>query len=636
MRKVLSIPDRLAHEPPLDGLRALAVIAVMFFHHDARWAPGGFLGVDVFFVLSGFLITSLLLIDHAHTGSTISWGFWARRARRLLPALFVMLVLFGFYYAFVAAPADIPSIRGGSFATLFFAKNYWDALSSHRSRWLPHAWSLSIEEQFYVIWPLVLALLLRSSRHKSSRVLGGIIVLVAASAAVRLAWSFHNPTYANEALETRASTLLVGAGLAVLLMAVRPPTKTRQRTLLNVCGVAALASLTASFLVTRTENYAWLWYGGGVGIAIATATLIVAAIHGDGLVRRVLSNRWLRRIGLISYGLYLYHVLIFQWISPDRYDMPGWLLFVVRFGLSFALAAASYQLIERPFRRGGVKRTTLRIVTIVSAVIVVGVIVGSTQFNALDLPPGVSVPMRLNWRHLAATTPLGDQRTLVAGDAIAVSLASTFPRHIRQTMSVSSASVDGCGIADGDIVVGEVRFPTKECTAWPAVYKTAIADFKPHLVVLAVGVNEIFDRSVGAHALRVPSVEFDHYMSRRLETASRILTSRGAELVILGAPCMRSASSSSSSDRFVIARNDQDRVAWLNGVLKRYASKVGAKYVDVQPLICTGAVRTDPRAIPTAFTPAESSAVWNAVEAQLLSMRHIRLPDQSDERSGAS
>ena len=227
------------HLPALSGLRALAVLGVMAYHLQLGWASGGYLGVDLFFVLSGFLITTLLLEEWVATAAINLAAFWSRRARRLLPALFLVVLALAVYLvanAEFAGPGangaiDLSALRGDAIATLLYVGN-WHAIYAHQSYFaqfsspspLQHTWSLAIEEQFYLVWPLLLALVLRASRRSWRQVGLGLTVVVGLGSAALMALLFHpgaDPTRIYYGTDTRLFDLMAGAAVA-FVAAARP------------------------------------------------------------------------------------------------------------------------------------------------------------------------------------------------------------------------------------------------------------------------------------------------------------------------------------------------------------------------------------------------------------------------------
>ena len=351
---------RLAYQPALDGFRALAVLAVLLYHNGTSIFPGGFLGVDAFFVLSGYLITTLLVLEWQADRGIRLRAFWGRRARRLLPALLVTLVLVG-VYAYLAVPADeLSRIRGDGIATLLYVQN-WQLVFTHQSYFeqfvspspLRHAWSLAIEEQWYLVWPMVIAGLLAVTRGRLARLIPIVAGLALASATLMfvLYQRDGDPSRVYYGTDTRSQTLLIGAVLALVLLWRGAPQRRWSRGLVEGAGILAAVYVVVLF-VRLDDTSAWAYRGGLSLAAVAFGMVILAAVQPSGLVlRRVLSWEPLRLLGLISYGVYLYHWPIFLWLTPSRTGLEGTTLLLVRFGITLVAATASYVFVEMPVRR---------------------------------------------------------------------------------------------------------------------------------------------------------------------------------------------------------------------------------------------------------------------------------------------
>jgi peptidoglycan/LPS O-acetylase OafA/YrhL len=351
------------YQPPLDGLRAVAVGGVIVYHFGSD-LPGGFLGVDTFFVLSGYLITSLLLAEWGKSGTIHFSAFWARRARRLLPALLLALVAIVCWASFAADADRLSSIRADSLWTLGYGAN-WHFINSGQSYFelfleaspLRHAWSLAIEEQFYLVWPLITFACLRLGRGRT-HVLAAVCVGGAVASAVLMAaiYSPVEPSRAYFGTDTRASQLLVGASLAILLARWAPKSNVARTSIRAIGAVGAVATVLAFAVVSDRD--AWMYRGGFLAFAIATACVIASAVQpGSTVLRAVLSVRPARWVGQISYGLYLWHWPVSIWLSPDRTGIDGWSLALVRLAVTFGASTLSYYVIELPIRRGQIVRT---------------------------------------------------------------------------------------------------------------------------------------------------------------------------------------------------------------------------------------------------------------------------------------
>lgn len=352
----------LGHLPALDGLRGLAVLAVLAFHHGFSWAKGGFLGVSTFFTLSGFLITMLLLAEWRETGRIDLVRFWGRRARRLLPGSLLCLAGVALLATFVTDPS-VPRVTTGEIlAALGQVANWRSVLegSSYADLFtapspVQHFWSLAIEEQFYALFPLAVALTLRRFRSPGRAVTTLLAVLLGASATAMVVQ--HTPGDTRViyyATHTRAAELLAGALLAVLLAAAggtrAPFVAGRAAPVVAALGAVGLAGSVVTWATTTIGSPA-LWEG-GILLYAAGSAAVVAAASVRGPVRALLGHRLLRAVGRISYGVYLFHWPVFLWFSPRRLDLPSWPLFAVRVGVTFAVAVLSFLLVEVPIRYG--------------------------------------------------------------------------------------------------------------------------------------------------------------------------------------------------------------------------------------------------------------------------------------------
>ena len=339
-------PFKLGYRPALDGLRAIAVLAVLAFHSGL--IHGGFLGVDVFFTLSGFLITTLLLEEHARAGTIAIGRFYVRRALRLLPALVAFLIFWGGVSLATTTPQFWPVILGHLFGVLCYVTNwlmiYW-MTGPHG-----HTWSLAIEEQFYMIWPVTLLLLLRWVRH-STWIVAVLVTVAASSLAWRLVLTLIDGTQFTRiyvGTDTHADGVLIGAALAVLLIRKGGcvPAGLLHRVGVPLSALGLLLLLLAAPLV---PGYAW---GVTSLAALATSGVILGIVAGGSGVTRWLEYAWLVSIGRISYGVYLWHWPVFSWHAAVRSpgdSAPPLLLSGLAWSLTFAAALISYFLIERPF-----------------------------------------------------------------------------------------------------------------------------------------------------------------------------------------------------------------------------------------------------------------------------------------------
>jgi peptidoglycan/LPS O-acetylase OafA/YrhL len=344
------------HVPGLDGLRAVAVVVVVLFHAGVGGASGGFLGVSLFFTLSGFLITSLLLDEFERTDRVSLRRFYLRRARRLLPAAYLCLLLVAVWGGWWSAqqqralPADliasVANVANWRFA--FADTSYADLLSGAAASPVAHFWSLAIEEQVYLVLPVVLLVALRAGRRAAAGVMIGVLLVLSIVATV--VTSDRDLVY--NGTHTRAAEVLVGAALALFMAGRRlPDGGWRPVPGVNRATAAVAGAAFAGVVVVATVDQAWIYRGGLVLVAVLSAVVITAVITGK---LSLLDARPLVAVGAASYGIYLFHWPVFLLLDSDRTGLDGPTLFVLRCAVTAALTIASYRLVEQPFRVGRV------------------------------------------------------------------------------------------------------------------------------------------------------------------------------------------------------------------------------------------------------------------------------------------
>jgi peptidoglycan/LPS O-acetylase OafA/YrhL len=351
----------------LDGLRAIAVLAVIVYHLNVGWAQGGLLGVGVFFTLSGYLSTDLLLEHWGKTGGLGLANFWIRRARRLLPALVVMLAVVITWVALLHR-TQLGDLRGNVVAATLYMSNWWLIVQhvSYFARFGPpsplgHLWSLSVEEQFYLIWPWLLLLGLRfipeRGRARTRPRLATATLILAAASAAEMALLYHpgfDPSRIYDGTDTRAFGLLIGAALAMMWPSRRRRADTTVGTRRALDGVGVVGLVVVGLLIWRTSQYsAFLYRGGLLILSLATAAIVLAVVYPGSVLGRYLGMRPLRWLGVRSYGIYLWHypIIVLTTRSVQRgFDLPRASLQV---GATLVVAALSWRFVEEPIRMGG-------------------------------------------------------------------------------------------------------------------------------------------------------------------------------------------------------------------------------------------------------------------------------------------
>lgn len=370
--------------PGLDGLRAVAVLGVVVYHLGTPWLPGGFLGVDVFFVLSGFLITTLVVEEIERTGRVCLPDFYRRRARRLLPALILLLAVVSLL-ALVAFPEERGELRRDVVAALMYVSNWSYVLADQsyfeatgRPPLLQHLWSLAVEEQFYLLWPAVVAGAMLLGRRLVRRVaLLAALMSTAwmATLAVRSGYPVpSDPSRAYFGTDTHAMGLLLGAALATVwapwrvwvsdrswLASTRPAGQRTGAAVVDLVGVVALVGIAWAF-ATVDEFSPVLYRGGFLAFAGCTALLVAALAHPAGLLGRALAVQPLRYLGERSYGIYLWHWPVVLLTRPG-FELPfgGWLSVLLRLGIIVAAAEVSYRYVELPVRAGALGELVRRV-----------------------------------------------------------------------------------------------------------------------------------------------------------------------------------------------------------------------------------------------------------------------------------
>ena len=350
--------------PGVDGLRALAVATVFIFHAGGTWLPGGFLGVDFFLVISGYLITSLLVAEQRSGGRIDLWRFWLRRVRRLIPAL--LLAIAGTLVAMLILHWDeVPRLKGATLSAFAYVTNWYFIFADvpyvekfGRPNVFTHLWSLAVEEQFYLFWPLVLAVILIVLKLRP----WAIGVLAVAGAAFSTAWAWHLydpyalPWRIYYGTDTRAVGLFVGIVGAILLppSRLRPIASAAGRWGMEIIGLAALAGvLWCMFSIDEFENR--LYQGGMLMLAIPAIVLIIVSAHPQTLLGKFWGLPVLVWIGARSYGMYLWHWPVLMLTRPgDDVSISGAPLVAIQIMLVVGISALSYRFVEQPIRRNGI------------------------------------------------------------------------------------------------------------------------------------------------------------------------------------------------------------------------------------------------------------------------------------------
>jgi peptidoglycan/LPS O-acetylase OafA/YrhL len=521
-------PASIPHIRGLDGLRGVAVLGVLLFHANGR-LRGGYLGVDLFFVLSGFLITSILLRQHDRTGAIDLRAFWLRRARRLMPALLSLMPAIALYAKTLAGEAELASLRTDALATMGYVAN-WRAVVAHRSYWemfaapspLEHTWSLAIEEQFYVVWPLVVAATLalgrgrgalvperewdktRAAKRRALLVLT-LVLTLASAAAMTLLYEEGSTTRVYLGTDTRGAAILIGALLAIAGGAAASGARTSRRIDIAGAFAAVVLALAWGWLDGQSEL---LYRGGFWATEIAAAVLILCCVRSPaGFVARALSVRPLTALGAISYGVYLWHWPIYVVLTEERVGLGGLALLTVRIAVTLVIAATSYRYFERPIREHGLRwGRPLVVVPCAVALALVFVIAGTRVVGASPPPsssPAIVAPARsvtepeesrekppipFGVIPPASELPPGTLRVLVLGDSVALSLGARM--HFAQDTAhayVDHRAVGDCSILDGIAPVFSMSGPPHGNGNCARAWVDDVQELRPDVTIIVLG-----------------------------------------------------------------------------------------------------------------------------------------------------
>lgn len=590
-----------SHVPGLDGIRALAVIAVLLFHFGVNGFSGGMLGVDMFFALSGFLITSLLLEERQRSGTIRLRNFYKRRARRLLPALFVTLLVVGAYAKWLAESDTLGTIRADALATLGYFANWWYVVAGQGyfvqtgpPSPLLHTWSLAIEEQFYLIWPLMCLFLLRRWSPRAVAFVAGVGAVASVVLTVALLEAGFSTTRLYYGTDTRAQAILVGVLLAALgsrtRVARRPgahareSTERRRRWAVLVFGWAA-AVWCVWEVHSVGANDPLLYRGGFFLMALATAGLILVSIEQPGSVLgRALAWPPLCYVGRISYGLYLYHWPLFLIIAPNHTGLLGWHLLTARLAATFAAAVVSYHLLERPVReRRFLKGWHAGGGVLVGASASVAVVLVATVAPAVPPIPEaaratMSVPSpqaSAAFRKAEGLAPGQEVNVLLLGDSLALTLGLGLSVHSESWGAwINNQAVLGCDLDPNSTVNLQQPGPTQAaqgCVDWQSKWASYVRESDPDVVAIELGRWEVSDRLVDGRWTRIGEPLWDDLYSRLLEQAVGIVDRGGAKVVLFTLPYVQQTTDAPDGQPWEI--NQPVRTDEYNALVRRVAAK---------------------------------------------------------------
>jgi len=639
-------PDAPAHSKPtgwrpgLDGLRAVAVLGVMAYHEPNIVLAGGFLGVDLFFVLSGFLITGLLLDEHRRSGTVSLRSFWNRRGRRLLPALAAMLLAVVVVTTLIGDVEQRKDLPGGLLSAVFYVSN-WNLIAQHQSYFdqftslspLQHLWSLAIEEQFYLLWPIVVIACLSRSR----RLLIGVTV-VATITSIGLMTLFlgdGDPSRSYYGTDTRVFALLIGSLGALFAWHLRP---SGRRTF--SAGLLGLLALAGSFLFIH-DSHRWMYRGGFVVFSLVALGVIILA-SGNTVVSRAMAHPILRKIGFLSYALYLWHWPIRVFATDVRMHLPdslsGKLLGItIRLALTFGVAWLSMELIERWFRRSqlGVARFGIGWLGIGALLVGLALLAapsaGSTIATSIGSDQAAS-------RERTLATPYDPTRPslLIVGDSVAITLDNGVRNLIDPKVSVVGGSELGCALLRSPKAMtfdGRWSEDGTQCPDHDDYWSKLVEAQNPDVVILLVGAWDLYTRDWGNGPVAPGDREFDQNYRDAIDATLTILSAKGAEVIVLTTPCFEPGLGERAGPQHDLRR--VQRIAQLQreavNKLNETKPQAQASIVDLQSITCEDG-----------FTKSRDGVAWRpdgvhfSVDGSKVAARWLldSLPDTARSRLG--
>ena len=604
----------------LDGMRALAVLAVLFYHARFRWLPGGFLGVSAFFTLSGFLITSLLLREWVSAEKLDFRRFWSRRGRRLLPAAWVTIALvIAMGAAGVWDTEQLRDLRSDVPYSLLSLLN-WHFIRADRSYGaqfaapspLEHFWSLAVEQQFYLILPLIVmgVLLLkgRGTQRKRLRLLAivlAVLIVLSAIANGLLAQGAIDRSYFGT--ETRAAEILMGALLACFTLRRTQVYSVVLQRVLVLFGVAA-ACITAWLWHVARMRSDWL-YPWGFLLAAACTSVIISAGLQKSIFSRALSVPPLLWLGRISYGVYLLHWPIFLWLTPARTGLSQWPLFGLRLAVTLPCAVIMFRMLENPVRLG--VRLKGRAALIAGTAVAVVVLVGSflTTSN-LEKPSSLRLASAISPAVSTTLPPPAPLRTLSIGDGFVQSITSAAGES--EGLQNSAHGVAHCGLALGGWVSlsdGRVERDAERCAGVRQGWIASVQAEKPEYVLVVGSTRDVSPRRL---AIESPwqlsdSPQIEDLIRTDIADLVDQLSATGTKVVLLSVAHMRNTAAPAvipdpapepDPDREVLriakglaalqgapgpgfAENEDFRIDRYNALLAEVAQSRGLQFLDL-------------------------------------------------------
>jgi len=590
-------PIRMGYVPALDGIRAIAILLVLLYHAHIEPFHGGFIGVDIFFVVSGFLITALLMEEYQYSGSVSYKHFLFRRVRRLLPAVFVLLAVVGIWTA-LFSKRNLEQFQQDVGPAIFYVSNWWQIFwndipyfASTEPPLLRHMWSLALEEQWYIFWPLCFILLQRIRKNVLLKAMALIVTSLLISIVVAILFVAGDDARNNFlylSTPTRSVGLLMGAALAL----VWSPWKLvkRESSSLHVgqisdkrlsffgfLSLVCLLVLSTILYVNRSMYYR----GGSLLVALLSTVLVACAVHPNATsIHGFFRLSWLVTIGRRSYGIYLWHWPIFVFTDAQH----SWKSFVFALLITAVVSEISFRLVEQPIIQGAIRKTWNELrkglrtkwlllrsafaLAGIAMVLVSGVVVFSTEGTTIakdtTTPDQVFTPSSL-------PAVSGPRHVVLVGDSQAESIFLNQPKGLEKSIVLSNGSINGCGIFDrGEVVSPQTDFSMSvaHCEGWEDRWVASAKKADAEIALVVIGAWEVMTLKTPERYYSFNTEEADAYFLSQLQKGINALSTAGIKVALLEVPCMRPINVEGQGTRALPERRSDDRTKHVSELLR--------------------------------------------------------------------
>jgi peptidoglycan/LPS O-acetylase OafA/YrhL len=594
-------PIRMGYVPALDGMRAIAILLVLLYHGHVEPFHGGFIGVDIFFVVSGFLITSLLMEEYEHSGFISYRHFLHRRLRRLLPALIVLLAVVGLWTS-KFSQRNLDQLQRDLAPAFFYVSNWWQIFwndipyfASTEPPLLRHLWSLAVEEQWYIFWPLCFLFIRRVKKTLLTKAIALLAVSVSVSVVVALLYvngddGRNNFLYLST--PTRSVGLLMGAALALVWSPwklVKRASEHRHAGQISDQRLSILGFLSLTLLVTLSTilyvDRSMYYRGGSLLVALLSAVLVACAVHPNAVsIHGFFRLSWLVAIGRRSYGIYLWHWPIFIFTNAKTSLLS--LLYALL--LTGVASEVSFRLIEQPIIRGVMgqawneirqglrtKWMFIRATSVLAGlmmVLVSGVVVWSAE--GTTIAKDTTNPDQL-FSPSSLPQVTGPRRVVLVGDSQAESIFLNQPKGLENSIVLSNGSINGCGIfSRGEVVSPQTNFSMSvtHCDGWEERWVTSAKMANAQIALVVIGAWEVLTLKTPERYYSFNTPEADAYFLSQLQKGINALSKEGIKVALLEVPCMRPRNVEGQGTRALPERRSDDRTKHLSELL-RYSAQ---------------------------------------------------------------